>query len=89
MLLHFYIEIRVLVGSGKQDTSLAGRTEIFHIKSQSITMGPYMPDGPLDAASSTPFGDSFIVTGGTKPNQFDVESTGTFPNKSKKRSICM
>ena len=63
------------MGTGKQDT-MFGYTEIYHVKNQSTTTGPLMPFGPLDGASSTPFGDSFLVTGGSKLIEGDIDSTG-------------
>ena len=65
------------MGTGRRD-QLDGYTEIYHVKNQSITMGPQMPFGPLHGASSTPFGNTFLVAGGSKPLEGDEESTGTF-----------
>ena len=53
-----------------------GYTEIYHLKNQSVTLGPQMPFGPLHGAYSYPFGDTFVVTGGSKPLEGDAESTG-------------
>ena len=41
-----------------------------------MTLGPQMPFGPLHGAYSYPFGDTFVVTGGSKPLEGDAESTG-------------
>ena len=76
-LCPFPLETRVLVGTGFDDNAY-GYTEIYHLKNKSVTIGPLMPFGPLHGASSTPFGDTFIVTGGSKPREGDAESTGTF-----------
>ena len=35
-----------------------------------------MPFGPLHGAYSYPFGDTFVVAGGSKPREGDAESTG-------------
>ena len=53
-----------------------GYTEIYHLKNQSVTTGPLLPFGPLHGAHSYPFGDTFVVTGGSKPLEADAESTG-------------
>ena len=53
-----------------------GYTEIYHLKNESVTMGPKMPFGPLHGAHSYPFGDTFVVSGGSKPLEADAESTG-------------
>ena len=68
-------DVRVLVGTGSSDQNY-GYSEIYHVKNQSVTMGPLMPFGPLHGASSTPFGDTFLVAGGSKPLEGDAESTG-------------
>jgi len=67
-------ETRVLLGSGMRDY-VYGYTEIYHLKNQSVTLGPQMPFGPLHGAYSYPFGDTFVVTGGSKPLEGDAEST--------------
>ena len=54
-----------------------GYTEIYHVKNKSVTVGPLMPFGPLHGAYSYPFGDTFVVAGGSKPREGDAESTGT------------
>ena len=41
-----------------------------------MTLGPQMPFGPLHGAYSYPFGDTFVVTGSSKPLEGDAESTG-------------
>ena len=71
----FPAETRVLLGSGMSDYAF-GYTEIYHLKNQSVTLGPQMPFGPLHGAYSYPFGDTFVVTGGSKPLEGDAESTG-------------
>ena len=68
-------ETRVLVGTGMRDMKY-GYTEIYHLKNQSVTVGPLMPFGPLHAAYAYPFGDTFVVAGGSKPKEGDAESTG-------------
>ena len=68
-------DVRVLVGTGSSDQNY-GYSEIYHVKNQSVTIGPRMPFGPLHGASSTPFGDTFLVAGGSKPLEGDAESTG-------------
>ena len=69
------LEIRVLVGTGVND-AVYGFTEIFHLKNQSVTFGPQLPFGPLHGAYAYPFGDSFVVAGGSKPLEGGAESTG-------------
>ena len=69
------LEIRVLVGTGVND-DVYGFTEIFHLKNQSVTFGPQLPFGPLHGAYAYPFGDSFVVAGGSKPLEGGAESTG-------------
>ena len=64
-----------MVGTGSSDQNY-GYSEIYHVKNQSVTIGPRMPFGPLHGASSTPFGDTFLVAGGSKPLEGDAESTG-------------
>ena len=54
-----------------------GYTEIYHVKNKSVTVGPQMPFGPLHAAYAYPFGETFVVAGGSKPKEGDAESTGT------------
>ena len=54
-----------------------GYTEIYHLKNQSVTVGPLMPFGPLHAAYAYPFGETFVVAGGSKPKEGGAESTGT------------
>ena len=78
-------DTRVLVGTGMNDR-VYGYTEIYHVQNQSATVGPLMPFGPLHGASSTPFGDSFLVTGGSKPALGGEESTGKLSELSKKPS---
>ena len=68
-------ETRVLVGTGMNDHNY-GYTEIYHLKNKSTTVGPLMPFGPLHGAYSYPFGDTFVVAGGSKPREGDAESTG-------------
>ena len=68
-------ETRVLVGTGANDHNY-GYTEIYHLKNKSTTIGPQMPFGPLHGAYSYPFGDTFVVAGGSKPLEGDAESTG-------------
>ena len=70
------LETRVLVGTGMNDR-MYGFTEIYDVKTKSVTMGPKMPFGPLHGAYAYPFGDTFVVAGGSKPLQGDAESTGT------------
>ena len=53
-----------------------GYTEIYHLKNKSTTVGPTMPFGPLHGAYSYPFGDTFLVAGGSKPLESDAFSTG-------------
>ena len=64
-----------MVGTGLNDKEY-GYSEIYHVKNQSVTIGPQMPFGPLHGASSTPFGDTFLVSGGSKPLEGGAESTG-------------
>ena len=78
-------ETRVLVGTGMNDR-VYGYTEIYHVQNQSATVGPLMPFGPLHGASSTPFGDSFVIAGGSKPALGGEESTGKLSELSKKPS---
>jgi len=67
-------ETHVLVGTGANDAAY-GYTEIYHVKDQSITNGPQMPFGPLHGAYAYPFGDTFVVAGGSKPLEEGAEST--------------
>ena len=74
----------MLVGTGANDAAY-GYTEIYHVKDQSITNGPQMPFGPLHGAYAYPFGDTFVVAGGSKPLEGGAESTG---NKFVFKLIC-
>ena len=63
------------MGTGTSDVAF-GYTEIYHLNNQSVTDGPQMPFGPLHGAYTYPFGDSFVVAGGSKPLEEGAESTG-------------
>ena len=76
------LETRVLVGTGANDR-MYGYTEIYDVKTKTVTVGPKMPFGPLHGAYAYPFGDTFVVTGGSKPLQGDAESRGRKSHSQK------